>query len=71
MAASLGQVLMRTRAGQPVPVAMSLLVGLAVFYVAANIPFVGGLVRLVALLLGLGIAWTQARSLWLRTHAAV
>ena len=44
--------------------ALPLLAGLVVVFVAINLPYVGGLIHLLALLLGLGLAFSQARSAW-------
>jgi cytoskeletal protein CcmA (bactofilin family) len=50
--------------------ALRLLVGLLVVTVAANIPYLGALVGLVVLLLGLGLGVAQVRSIWKPLPAA-
>jgi cytoskeletal protein CcmA (bactofilin family) len=61
--ALLGSLLLGRQDATP-PSARALFVGLLVLTVAAAIPWLGGLVRLAALLLGLGIAVIQARRAW-------
>lgn len=65
-----GQALMRPPAGQAARFALPLLVGLVTVYVAISLPYVGGWIHFLVLLLGLGIALTQARAQW-RGHAAL
>jgi hypothetical protein len=44
--------------------ALPLLAGLAVLLVLTSLPFVGGLIRLVVLILGLGLIAQWGRDLW-------
>ena len=46
------------------PFALALIVGLLALTVATNIPYVGGLVRLVVLILGLGASVAQLSRSW-------
>jgi len=60
-----GRALLERRgATPPPPFSLALIVGLVVVTVAASIPYLGGLVRLCVLLLGLGIATVQASRTW-------
>jgi hypothetical protein len=61
--AFVGWTLLARRAAPP-PFALALLLGLLVVGVAANVPYLGGLVRLVAILLGLGIGAVQLGRAW-------
>jgi hypothetical protein len=45
-----------------------LLLGLAILFVGMNVPYLGGLVRFVVLLFGLGLAFRQLYAHW---HATV
>ena len=56
--------------GAPPAMAMPLLAGLVLVFVAVNLPFVGKLVHLLALLLGLGLVYSQARNAMKRPAAA-
>jgi hypothetical protein len=49
--------------------ALALLAGLAILFVTMNVPYVGGLVRVVVLLLGLGLAFGQLQNRWRRAQA--
>ena len=63
VAAYLGQNLLAPPAGTAVSaLALPLLVGLVMVLVAVNLPYVGGLVHLLALLLGLGLVYSQIRA---------
>jgi cytoskeletal protein CcmA (bactofilin family) len=55
-----GRALLERRDAAPPPFALALIVGLVVVTVAASIPYLGGLVRLCVLLLGLGVSVVQA-----------
>ena len=44
---------------------LRLLVGLAIVFVLINLPFVGGIMRLLVILLGLGVIAQWLRGLWL------
>lgn len=67
--AFIGQGMLKSQAGPPRPFALSLLLGLLIIYVATNLPYVGAWVTLLVILLGLGIAVTQAHSHWRSTAA--
>jgi len=63
--AYLGQRLLSAPASSaPSARAMPLLVGLVTVFVAVNLPFVGKLIHLLIMLLGLGLVYLQARSAW-------
>ena len=49
--------------------ALALLAGLAILFVTMNVPYVGELVRVVVLLLGLGLAFGQLQNRWRRAQA--
>jgi len=55
----------RERLGTIVP---PLLLGLAILFVGMNVPYLGGLVRFVVLLLGLGLAFRQLYAHWHTTE---
>jgi anti-sigma factor RsiW len=61
VAALVGQSLLQRRGGPPPAFAPLLLVGLVALTVAVNFPYVGGVVRLAVILVGLGLAVTQGR----------
>ncbi len=63
-----GRALRRSFGAQPAQFALDLLVGLVVLAVASHIPYVGWFVSLLVVLLGLGIAVTNARRSWQRTE---
>ena len=63
-----GRALRRSFGGQPAQFALDLLVGLVVLAVATHIPYVGWFVTLLVVLLGLGIAVSNARRSWQRTE---
>jgi hypothetical protein len=44
---------------------------LAIVFVASNLPYLGGWIRFLVLLLGLGLAFIQARSHWQRGTTAM
>jgi cytoskeletal protein CcmA (bactofilin family)/anti-sigma factor RsiW len=58
--AVVGWMLLERRGAPPPPFALALVVGLLAVTVATSIPYLGGLVRLLAILLGLGIGVVQA-----------
>lgn len=64
--AFLGQAFLRPPAGERAPLAVPLLAGLVIVYVALNLPYLGGLMRFCVYLLGLGIVVGQLRSYWRR-----
>lgn len=68
--AFLGQALLRPPAGQRAPLAVPLLAGLVIVFVALNVPYLGGLFRFLVWLLGLGIVVAQVRSYWRRPQSA-
>lgn len=61
-----GQALMRPTNGKFSSRALALLVGLALLYVAMNLPYLGGLITFLVILLGLGMAAMQLYSYWRR-----
>lgn len=69
VASLLGQALLRSPAGQPPQFAVPLLAGLAVTYVAINIPYFGAWIHFLIILLGLGILVSQGRQLGRRPTA--
>lgn len=44
--------------------ALTLLAGLAILFVLVNVPFLGGIVRLLAILVGLGLIVLSVRGRW-------
>jgi hypothetical protein len=52
------------RQGPAPPFPLALLLGLVIVGVASSVPYLGGLVRLFAILLGLGIGAVQASRAW-------
>ncbi len=64
--AFIGQGMLKSEAGPPRPLALSLLMGLFVTYVATDLPYVGWIVSLLVILLGMGIAATQGFTHWPR-----
>jgi cytoskeletal protein CcmA (bactofilin family) len=61
VAALLGQSVARPRLGQPRPFALDLLIGLAIVFIAVNLPYLGAWIGFLVVLLGLGLAFIQAR----------
>jgi hypothetical protein len=61
VAALVGRSLLQRPGGPPPAFAPLLLVGLVALTVTVNLPYVGGVVRLAVILVGLGLAVTQAR----------
>lgn len=59
VAAFVGEALLRAGAGQPGQFALNLLVGLLIVYAAINVPYVGGWIHFLAMLLGFGAAVMQ------------
>jgi hypothetical protein len=51
--------------------ALDLLIGLAIVFVAINLPYLGGWIHFLVLLIGLGLAFIQLRSRWQRLPAAM
>jgi cytoskeletal protein CcmA (bactofilin family) len=62
--AFIGQGMLKAQAGASQPFAVSLLLGLFIIYVATDLPYVGGVLNFLVILLGLGIAATQAFIHW-------
>lgn len=62
--APLGRLLLGRRDAPPPPFALALVVGLLVVTVATSIPYVGGIARLIVLLLGLGASVAQLTRSW-------
>lgn len=67
----LGQALRRPESPQTGAFALPLLLGLVIVFVAMNLPYLGGLIRFLVILLGLGIALVQVRQYWQRPQALV
>ncbi|HXE74223.1 MAG TPA: zf-HC2 domain-containing protein [Candidatus Xenobia bacterium] len=70
VALSLGQVVFRREPGKPAPFVLPLLAGLVVVYIAINIPIIGGMLRFIVWILGLGIATLAAWRHYRRRAAA-
>jgi len=64
VAALIGQSIRRSPLGQPKSFALDLLIGLAIVFVVINLPYLGGWISFLVLLLGLGLAFMQARRHW-------
>jgi cytoskeletal protein CcmA (bactofilin family) len=62
-----GRALLARRETPPPPFALALFVGLLTLTVVGNLPFIGGLVRSVVVLLGLGVAFVQSTRAWRRS----
>lgn len=62
VACLIGHGLMAPPAGQLRQFALALLAGLVIVFVAINLPYVGGALHFLVILLGLGLAFSQARS---------
>ena len=65
--AFIGQGMLKSQAGPPRPFALNLLLGLFIVFVAIDIPYVGSWLNFLVILLGLGIAVTQAFTHWPRS----
>lgn len=65
-----GRSLLAAPAGQAPSFALPLLAGLALLFVAINLPYVGGVIHLLALLLGLGLFVFQVHAAWQRARPA-
>ena len=70
LAALVGQAIRRSPVGRTASFALDLLIGLAIVFVAINLPYLGGWISFLVLLLGLGLAFTQLRSHWQRPTMA-
>ncbi len=70
VASLIGQRIIRPPVGQGRSFALDLLIGLFIIFVAINIPYVGGWISLLVILLGLGVAFSQVFSTWRRLRAA-
>jgi hypothetical protein len=66
-----GRALLARKDTPPPPFALVLFVGLLTLTVVGNLPFIGGLVRFVVLLLGLGILFVQSFRAWRRPPVPV
>ncbi|NNL66969.1 MAG: polymer-forming cytoskeletal protein, partial [Myxococcales bacterium] len=64
VAALIGSALLDREAESPYAFGASLLLGLAIVLVAANLPFLGGLVKILVLLTGLGLLLSTASEAW-------
>jgi anti-sigma factor RsiW len=71
VAALLGRAIRRSLAGRTASFALDLLIGLAIVFVAINLPYLGGWVHFLVLLLGLGLAFIQITSRWQRVATAM
>lgn len=71
VAALIGQTIRRSPLGQPKSFALNLLIGLAIVFVAVNLPYLGGWIRFLVVLFGLGLAFIQVRSYWQRVRTAM
>lgn len=70
VAGFIGQSLRRSTRLGGAEFALALLIGLVIVFVAVNLPYVGGWIRFLVILLGLGIAVSQGWRSWQRTQAA-
>ncbi len=70
VAALVGQTLMKSPVNKPGSFALALLLGLFLVFLAINLPYLGGLIHFLVLLLGLGIGFIQVRGYWRRTAPA-
>jgi len=70
LAASVGQAIRRSPNGQTLSFVLDLLLGLAIVFVAINLPYLGGWLSFLVLLLGLGVEFIQLRSHWQRPSMA-
>jgi len=71
LAALVGQAIRRSAVGQLRSFALDLLIGLAIVFVAINLPYLGGWIRFLVLMLGLGLAFIQGKSVWQRVTTAM
>jgi len=71
LAALVGHAIRRSPVGRTVSFALDLLIGLAIVFVAINLPYLGGWIHFLVLLLGLGLAFIQVRSRWQRVTTAM
>jgi hypothetical protein len=70
VAALVGQTLMTSPTSRPGSFALALLLGLVLVFVAVNLPYLGGWIRALVVLLGLGIGFVQVRAYWQVTRRA-
>jgi len=70
VAALIGQGIKPPTAGKTASFAFALLIGLVILFVATQLPYVGGVIRFLVLLLGLGVVFYQARTRWRRPGVA-
>jgi cytoskeletal protein CcmA (bactofilin family) len=70
VATAVGRMLMKSPVNEPGSFALALLLGLFLVFVAINLPYLGGLIHFLVLLLGLGIGFIQVRGYWRRTAPA-
>jgi predicted anti-sigma-YlaC factor YlaD len=69
VAAFVGQALTSGREGQPPAFALRLLLGLVILFVAMNLPYLGGWIAFLVILLGLGMSAMQVYRAWRRPAA--
>lgn len=69
VAAFVGRALAGGREGQPPAFALQLLLGLAILFVAMNLPYLGGWIAFLVILLGLGMAALRVYRAWQRPAA--
>ena len=69
VAALVGQALTTSPANKPGSFALALLLGLFLVFVTVNLPYLGGWLHFLVLLLGLGIGFIQVRGHWQRTQS--
>jgi cytoskeletal protein CcmA (bactofilin family) len=65
--AFVGQEILKSQAGPPRPFVLSLLLGLCIIFVATDLPYVGGVVTFLVIVLGLGIVASQVHRHWPRS----
>jgi anti-sigma factor RsiW len=68
LAALIGSALVRPRGEGWSAFGLTLLTGLAILVVASQIPFLGGLVRVIAVLTGMGLLVDRTRAAWASIH---
>jgi cytoskeletal protein CcmA (bactofilin family) len=68
IAALIGSALVQPRGGGWSSFGLTLLTGMAILVVASHVPFLGGLVRVIAILAGMGLLVDRARAAWASIH---
>ena len=71
VAAAIGRILLGARRPDPPPFALALIVGLLPIFIAINLPYVGGWMTFLVILIGLGLATMGISAELRRRRAAV